>query len=167
MMRPTLSHAILVSIALLSAAALRADTAPANSSPPAAQPTIAPAHDRDATELGEHMDNMGDAFKKLRKQVADPAQNASSLQLVDTMRKESLISAKLTPAKTQDLPEAERAKFVADYQEHMKKLLGMLDQLKAALKANDNATAEKLVKDLGAFQRESHHQFRKPEKKHS
>ncbi|HEU5078905.1 MAG TPA: cytochrome b562 [Opitutaceae bacterium] len=122
----------------------------------------AAAKDRDATELGDKMDEVGDAFKKLRKQISDASKNASSLELIAVMRKNAEASLNLQPAKTEDVPEADRAKFIADYKKGIHELITKLDALSASLKANDNAAAEKQLKELGSFQRESHKHFRRP-----
>lgn len=114
------------------------------------------------TELEDRMEKINAAWRKLRRQVEDPAQNEATLALLADIRAASAGAEKLTPAKASDLPEADRAKFQADYAAGMKKLAGMLDQLEAALKAGQNADAAKLVTNIGNFQRESHKAFRRP-----
>ncbi len=145
-------------VAVSRLAAADAPPAPAEKAPVAKTAGADP----DATELGDKMDDIGSAFKKLKKQIADPSQNASSIQLVEKMRKGVAAASQQTPVKTQDLPQADRAKFLADYDEGMKKFSSLLEQLETALKANDNAAADKLVKDLNSLQRESHKEFRRP-----
>ena len=121
-----------------------------------------PAPGEPPTELGRKMEDLNASWRKLRRQVADPAKNADSLDLVAKIKAASADAATLSPAKTGDLPEAERAKFQADYAAGMKKFAAMLDQLEAALKANHNDEAGKLVTALADFQRESHKLFRRP-----
>ncbi|HEY9155011.1 MAG TPA: cytochrome b562 [Opitutaceae bacterium] len=141
----------------------RADDGP----PPPQPPGDASAHGHPGdqhepeTELGKQMEKMGHAFKKLRKQVGDASQNASSLELVATARKAAEESLTLTPAKAATLPEAERPKFIADYQDGIKQLIAKFDDLSAALKANNNEEAQKIFKDIGSFQRKEHHEFQK------
>lgn len=113
------------------------------------------------TELGEHMDRLSGAFRKLRRQVGDPAQNAASLELLAEMRDAAQAAAKLVPAKAADLPEADRAKFTAAYRKQMGKLLTQLTDLEAALKAGDNPAALKQVGELADFQKASHREYRK------
>ncbi len=113
------------------------------------------------TELGEHMDRLSGAFRKLRRQVGDPAQNAASLELLAEMRDAAQAAAKLVPAKVADLPEADRAKFTAAYRKQMGKLLTQLADLEAALKAGDNSAALKQLAELADFQKASHREYRK------
>ena len=159
-LRTAFASSILLVVAPLGFAA-DASTTTAPEKAPAKGPEVA-GRDRDTTELGEKMDESGDAFKKLRKQITDASKNASSLELVAIMRKNSEAALNLEPAKTPDVPEADRAKFLADYKKGIHQLIEKLDALTASLKANDNAAAEKQLKDLAAFQREAHKQFRRP-----
>lgn len=113
------------------------------------------------TELGEHMDRMSSAFRKLRRQAGDPAYNPASLELLGEMREAAQAAAKLVPAKAADLPEAERAKFTAAYRKQVGKLLTQLAGIEAALKAGDNPAAQKRIGELADFQKASHREFRK------
>ena len=57
------------------------------------------------------MDHMGRAYRKLKKQIADPAQNDSSLKLIATMQQAAKEALEFTPAKAADLPADQQAKF--------------------------------------------------------
>jgi len=85
--------------------------------------------------------------------------------LVQKMRIAALDAAQLKPAKTEDLPEAERAKFIAEFQKSMKDFAGRLEKLEAALKAGDNAGAAKLVGEIRSAQKEGHKEFKRPDEK--
>ena len=141
----------------------RADDGPPPPPPPGDAPAHGPGdhHHEPETELGKKMETMGHAFKKLRKQIGDASQNASSLELVATARKAAEESLNLKPEKAATLPEAERPKFIADYQDGIKQLIAKFDDLSAALKANNNEEAGKIFKDIGSFQRKEHHEFQK------
>jgi soluble cytochrome b562 len=128
-------------------------------------PVALHAADKEETELGNHMDKMSGAMRKLKKQVADPKQNAESLALVATIKKEAAEAAKLDPAWKADKPAGDQAKFVSDYQASMKELITKIDALEAAFKANNNTEAAKIVDELGAAQKKGHKQFKKPETK--
>lgn len=163
--RSTLASAVLC---LALGSLVRADDAPAAPAPApstsGAPAAGGPGHRKHpATELEDRMDEMGAAFKKLRRQITDATQNASSLELVAKLSAGAEKAAKLTPAKASDLPEAERPKFIADYQSEMKVLQEQLAKLSAALKANNNADAEKVLKDIGAMQRKDHKTFQRPQ----
>ncbi len=128
-------------------------------------PAALHAADKEETELGNHMDKMNGAMRKLKKQVGDAAQNASSLELVATIKKEGAASVKLEPAKKAEIPAGDQAKFVADYQKQMKDFNAKVEALEAALKANNNTEAAKIVDEMGAAQKQGHKAFKKQDKK--
>lgn len=130
-------------------------------SPPPAPP--ATAADSDETELDGKMSAMSGAFKKLRRQIADPAANASSLELVAKLLRGAEASATLSPEKTATLPEAEREKFVADYAAQMQAFIEEVKKLESALQAGDNTAAAASLKLLGDLQKKGHRTFRLPE----
>ena len=138
----------------------------AQDAPPAAPAAAAPAK-APKTELEKSMGAMGKAFRTLRRQVSDSTKNASSLELVATIRSAADAASKLTPAKAEDLPEADRPQFVADFQSGMKDLAAGLDKLEADLKANDNTAAAADYKDIGSIEGKNHKKFRRPEKEKS
>lgn len=115
------------------------------------------AKDKDETVLGEHMDKIGGAFRKLKRQIADSAQNASSLELVATIKKEATASLNEKPAwHPEDAPK---------FQEQMKQFVELVGKLETTLKAGDNAAAAKLIDDMGAAQKKGHKEFKKPDEK--
>jgi soluble cytochrome b562 len=133
--------------------------APAVAPAPAGTASSTPEH---KTPLAKDMDKIGSAMRKLRKQIDDPASNASSLALVSQVRAAAEAAAGETPAWAAEKPEADRAKFVADFRSDMKDFVGKVDSLAAALDANDNAAAAKIYKDLISAERDGHKEFRKP-----
>jgi len=132
-----------------------------------ALPSLRAADDKKETELETTMGKMNGAFRKLRRQVLDASKNAESLELVASMRAASVKSTELIPALAADKPEAERAAFVAGYKKQMQEFMAALAPLEAALKANNNAEAEKLVAGLGAMQKKGHKEYKKPDEKKS
>lgn len=123
---------------------------------------LARAAGDDDTQLGKEMSAMNRAFRQLKKQAGDAAQNASSLELLDKIKKASEASIDLIPEKAAGLPEADRPAFVEKYKKEMKEFVAALDKLEAAFKAGDNETATKLVAELNALQKSGHKEFRKP-----
>jgi len=117
------------------------------------------------TPLDDKMDSINKAFRQLKKQVAEPAQNTSSLELIAKIKEASLASLELDPSKTAALPEKDRAAFVADYKTKMTAFVAELDKLVVELKANDNSAAVKRVAELGALQRSGHKEFRQQKPK--
>jgi soluble cytochrome b562 len=123
-----------------------------------------PAPKEEETELGKTMEKLNGAWRKLRKQAADPASNASSLELVAVIATASEKALTLQPDKVKDVPAADREKFVQDYQAKMKEFMAKLAKLNDAFKAGDNPAAVALIKELGALQRESHKEYKRPDK---
>jgi soluble cytochrome b562 len=120
---------------------------------------------KDETELEDKMDVMGTAFRKLKRQVNDATQNAASLRLVATLRAAAEEAKTLVPAKAADIPESERAQFVASYRAKMTDLLATLGQLEAALQAGKNNEAVRLVAELVVMQKTGHKTFKRPDDK--
>lgn len=117
------------------------------------------------TELGGKMEKMGGAFRAIRKQITDPSKNADSLAKVVTIRQNAEAALKLDPALTKEKPAAEQKKFVENYRAEMKKFIELCGKLEAALKANNNAEAEKLCAAMGDASKAGHKEFKKEDKK--
>ena len=156
---------LLLALPLLSPAMLADDT-PATPPPPTTAPAAAAATapTEKKTELELRMDRMGKAFRKLRKQVADPTQNASSLELLSTMDDAAKEALDFTPAKAEDLPEDQRAKFEEDYKAGIRGMQDQFAKLRDALTAGKNDDAVKIVADMAALEKKDHKEFRRPEK---
>ena len=145
---------------------LSAQDAPATPPPPTTAPAAqasAPADDK-PTDLELRMKRIGKAFRALRKQVADPTQNASSLMLVATMQDAAKEALGFTPAKAQDLPEDQRSQFIQDFQAGIKQMQDLLGKLQGALSAGKNDDAVKIVADLASLEKKDHKEFRRLEK---
>ena len=117
------------------------------------------------TELGKKMAKMNSAWRKVRRQVPDATKNADTLKQLAIVQAAATESLKEEPAKKADLPAAEQAKFVADYQAKMKEFISALDSLAAALTAGKNDEAVKLLESIGKTQKADHKEFRRPDKK--
>jgi hypothetical protein len=125
---------------------------------------IAPVNSRFAqgaedSELMKQMEVIQDELKKLRKSIKAPAENAQSLESLDKMQQATVASKAQTPAKAKNVPEAERAKFVAAYRKEMAAMLEHLCKIEVALLDNDNAKAEELFKGLKKIEDDGHEKF--------
>ena len=123
-----------------------------------------PKKDRPDTDIEKAMEKMAGAYRKLRRQVTDPAQNAASLELVATIKAGATEARKYTPLKAADLPEADRAAFVENFRKKLDEFLVTAGRLEDALKAGNNEQAAALVAELGKIQKADHKEFRRPEK---
>ena len=118
---------------------------------------------QEETELERSMEIMAGAFRKLKRQVADVSKNTESLQLVATMRTAANEGLKLAPAKTADVAEADREKFIAEYRKEMRKLIEDFGKLEAALQAKKNGEAVILVEAISSIQKTGHRVFTRPD----
>ena len=159
MKSPRLLTALLLLAAIVSPGRAE-DPAP----PPAGPPAAGAEAKKPETELDGKMEKMNGAFRKLRRQAADPTKNAESIALVATLKENATAAAKLVPAKADTIPEADRAKFLEGYRSKMADMLAAIDKLAAAFQANQNDDAVKIIQDMGAMQKEGHHEYRLPEK---
>jgi soluble cytochrome b562 len=125
-----------------------------------------PQAESEDSDLGDAMSAMNGAFKKLRRQVADPKQNEASLALVAKLRKACVEAATILPEKIGHLPAKDQAAAKADYADKMKELIASVDDLATALKAGKNDEADKIIKDLSLQEEAGHKEF-KPQKKGS
>ncbi len=119
----------------------------------------------DQTELGAKMEKLNGAYRKLGRQISDATKNEDSLAQVAIIKESAEAALKLEPAKKKELPAAEQAKFVADYQGKMKEFIAMTGKLETALKAGDNVAAAKLVDDMKNERNSDHKAFKKEDKK--
>ena len=118
--------------------------------------------DHDHTELEDQMSAMNKAWRSIRRQIKDPAKNASTIKLVQKVKVAAEKSAKLTPILANDLKGAEKKKFMAGYQKGMKHTVALIGDLEAALKAGDNKGAEAIVGKLNDARKKGHENY-KPE----
>lgn len=116
------------------------------------------------TELGGKMKIVGKSLKQLKGQIADPTKQQSSVDLLEAAKKAAGEAKKLSPDKAKDIPEADRAKFLTEYQAEMDKLIGQLGKVEDAIKAGKYDDASKLYGDLNSTKREGHKQFQADEK---
>ncbi|HEY0928488.1 MAG TPA: cytochrome b562 [Gemmatimonas sp.] len=112
------------------------------------------------TQLGKHMAAMNGAFRTIGQQVADSTKNASTMEqltIFETNAKEALA---FEPEKKAQVPEADQAKFVADYKAGLQKLIDTAGKLHGALHAGKNTEAAAIVEEMRGLQRTSHGEFR-------
>jgi soluble cytochrome b562 len=114
---------------------------------------------RAGTELGSDMKAMGKNLKQLKGQIADATKQQSTVDLLESAKKNADAAKKLTPSKAKDVPEADRAKFVTDYQAAIDKLIGQLGKIEDAVKAGKYDDAQKLFGEIGMIKREGHEKF--------
>ena len=111
------------------------------------------------TPLAKEMKSMNKALRTLKKQVADPAKKADNLALVAGIKKNLEASVKLEPAKTKDVPAADKAAYLDKYKAQMADLVKTYDEIDAALKADKPDDAKKAMEKLSDQKEKGHKDF--------
>jgi protein-disulfide isomerase len=159
------SLAWLLAVPLLAPFPSFAQTTPPTPAGTSAGTSAAPAassDDEKKTDLEVRMDHMGRAYRKLKKQIADPAQNDSSLKLIATMQQAAKEALEFTPAKAADLPADQQAKFEEDFKAGIQGMQDEFTKLADAVTAGKNDDAVKIVAEIDALEKKDHKEFRKP-----
>lgn len=115
--------------------------------------------DEKESELGGKMKIIAKSVKQLRNQISDPAQQQSSVSLTEDALKAAQDAKKLAPSKAANVPEADRAKFITDYQAQMDVLIKDLTTIEDALKAGKYDDAQKAYGELGQVKKDGHSKF--------
>jgi soluble cytochrome b562 len=95
-------------------------------------------------------------LRKLTRQYADPAQKASSLEIVATLQKSAEASKTNFPEKAEKMPEDDKAKYIALFTKDMEALSKQLADLKTAIEAGDNDKAKAQLDALNQLKNSSH-----------
>ena len=110
-----------------------------------------------------HMRQINKNLRTLRGQYDQAALEAENVQLVETIRAHVKAAQQLEPLKTPQIPVDQRAAFLKDFRSTLGKVLDTLDQLEAALKQNDSASAKELILKLNDIKRAGHEKFKSPD----
>ena len=111
------------------------------------------------TELAKQMEVIDQGMKKLRRSLRQKEQNAQSLELITQMQAAALACKAQTPVMTPTIPEAQRAKWLADYRKQMAQLLSEITNMEVALLDGDNEKAQQIHKKLGEMEDAGHEKF--------
>ena len=105
------------------------------------------------------MEAMSKGLKELGKQVADPSKRDSSLEIIGVAVQHAEKSKTLVPTKAKEVPEAQREKFVSDFQTKIDQLIAELHKVEAAIRDGKNDEARSLLTQLRTIKREGHEKF--------
>lgn len=123
--------------------------------------SASPSLAAESKNLEETMEAMNDAYKALKKQVADPSKNADSHKLVLVMQETAVASKKLAPALAGDKQGAEKDKLMVAYQKSMSDLLIEYVKLEVMVLDGKNADAEAQLKKIIEMKNAAHKVFQK------
>ncbi|HWE01581.1 MAG TPA: cytochrome b562 [Tepidisphaeraceae bacterium] len=117
------------------------------------------------SELHKKMEVIDEGMKKLKRTLKKPDQNEASLKIVSNIIELAQACKELTPSQASKLPEADRKKFIDEYQASMTKLIETMGDMKKAVEAGDNKKAMQLHKSLKDQEEDGHDKFMESDQK--
>lgn len=120
----------------------------------------------DQTPLGEKMEAASKAMKAASKSLkeGDVSNKADLLAKLGTVKENLTAALKFEPATAAAKEGAEKAKYVAAFQDKMKEEIANVDKLIAAVKAGDGEAAKAAFAEVNKTQKEGHTTFKKKNK---
>lgn len=106
--------------------------------------------------LQSQMDTINRSLRSLNRQYADPAQKASSLELVVAMEKHAATARTLTPPKAEKGTAEEKAKYLDAFHKDLDKLIKEIAALKVAIAADKTDVAKAEIDKIGQLKDSSH-----------
>tara|TARA_Y100000588_G_scaffold16491_1_gene17340 strand:- start:2952 stop:3419 length:468 start_codon:yes stop_codon:yes gene_type:complete len=113
--------------------------------------------------LKANMKALNRAYRKVRKQIVDPAQNTSSVQLLQAIQLEVTRGIVIVPDRVSEIPVNEQGRFVLSYKRKMVEFLTILLDIESALLNGDNSLAQQQFGKLYQMKKEGHREFQKQE----
>jgi len=113
----------------------------------------------DDTPLAKEMKSVNKNLRTLKRQVADASKKDDNLALLATIKKNIAAALKLEPAKTKDVPAAEKAAYVDKYKQQMSDLGKSFEEIETAIKADKTDDAKKLFEKLSQQKEKGHKDF--------
>lgn len=113
--------------------------------------------------LKANMKALNRAYRKVRKQIVDPAQNTSSVQLLQAIQLEVTRGIAIVPDRVSEIPVNEQGRFFLSYKRKMVEFLTILLDIESALLDGDNSLAQQQFGKLYQMKKEGHREFQKQE----
>ncbi len=110
-------------------------------------------------ELSEHMGEMEESLKKLRRTLRKPEAAAESLQLISALQKGAVAAKEMVPTRAAKLPEADRAKMVNGYRKDMAGLIVTLCEVEQAVIDGNAEKAQELFKTIKTQEDAGHDKY--------
>jgi soluble cytochrome b562 len=117
--------------------------------------------EEDDSPLEGQMKILARGMRQLSQQITDAAKQSENISLLEKMKKAAVDSKNLDPRKTKDIPESQRAAFLADYRTDLDELKDALDQIETTLKAGQYEKANSLLANVNSIKKEGHGKFKK------
>jgi soluble cytochrome b562 len=122
-----------------------------------------PAFAADETPLGEQMEKFSKSLKAIGRAAKEGNISKELVAKVDDAKAAAQAALKFEPAKTKEIPAAEKEKFLADYKASMEETIKTLDELKAAVESGKADAVSKVMEKLNGQKKEGHKKFQKEE----
>jgi soluble cytochrome b562 len=119
-----------------------------------------PAFAEEDTPLSKEMEKVSKALKAVNRNVADPAQKDANIAKVAEAKAANIAAMKYEPAKTKDVPAAEKAQFLSGYKSAMEDVGKNLDALKAAIEGGKTEDAKAILEKLNGQKKEGHKKYK-------
>ncbi len=119
-----------------------------------------PAFAEEDTPLGKEMEKISKNLKAVNRDIADASKKADNVKKVAEAKEACAVAAKLDPAKTKEVPAAEKAKFLEGYKASMVELGKGLDSLKAAVEAGKTEDAKLIIEKLNTSKKDAHKKYK-------
>jgi soluble cytochrome b562 len=115
------------------------------------------------TPLGEEMEKFSKALKAIGRAAKEGKVSKDLVAKVDDAKKAAEAGLKFEPAKTKEIPAADKEKFLADYKASMQETIKTLDELKVAVEAEKADEVGKIMEKLNGQKKEGHKKYQKDE----
>lgn len=119
-----------------------------------------PAFAEEDTPLGKEMEKIGKALKAVGRAAKEGKVTKDLAAKVDEAKAAAQEALKFEPAKTKEVPAAEKAKFLTDYKASVEVMIKGLDELKVAVTAEKADEVAKLLEKLNEGKKEGHKKFK-------
>ena len=113
--------------------------------------------------LHTSMENIGTAYRKLRRTALVLDRSAESLALLAVMQENALIAMGQVPERAATVAGNRRGKFILAFKRKMLELIGAMLDVEEALLDGDHVRAGKAVRQLGFIRKGGHEQFQMEE----
>jgi soluble cytochrome b562 len=112
------------------------------------------------TPLAKEMDKLNKALKAINRNIADASAKDANLAKLAEAKAANQAALKYEPAKTKDVPAAEKAKFLSGYKAAMEEVAKNMDALKAAIEGGKTDEAKALLDKLNTEKKEGHKKYK-------
>ena len=119
-----------------------------------------PAFAEEDTPLTKEMEKISKALKFIKRNIADAGQKDANLAKLAEAKAANAAGLKYEPAKTKDVPAAEKAKFLSGFKASMEEAGKSLDALKAAIEGGKTDEAKLILEKLDNEKKEGHKKYK-------